>query len=223
VIRRLPVIAGAAALAIACRFGTDTSLFSPVHLIVTPESLAFRGRAGDTLLPDRYLTVNSMEKVQGRWGAFEDGSWFFLAENEGDLPSLVTVAPRPGGLGPGTYAASIWVVAGADTVRIPVTLDLAPVAAVTGRWAGRADTLHIVLQLEQRGAAVTGSGTVAAPVGGVGVTGTWTDPNLSLMLDGPADTLRLVAVLSNDNVLTGTLARSVTPGSPTVPLTLYRQ
>ena len=85
------------------------------------------------------------------------------------------------------------------------------------------DTLHVTLQLEQQGAAVTGSGTVAAPVGGVGVTGTWTDPNLSLTLDGPADTLRLVAALSNDNVLTGTLARSVTPGSPTVPLTLYRQ
>lgn len=222
-IRRLRVIAGAAALAIACHFGTDTSLFSPVHLIVTPESLAFRGRAGDTLLPDRYLTLNSVEKVKGRWAAFEDGSWFFLAAGDGDLPSLVAVAPRPGGLGPGTYAASIWVVAGTETVRVPVTLDLAPVASVTGRWAGRADTLHIALQLTQQGSAVTGSGTVGAPVGSVAATGTWTDPNLSLVLDGSADTLRLTAALQDDNVLSGTLARSATPGAPPVPLVLYRQ
>jgi len=219
--RRLLIIAGAATLAIACRFGTDVA--PPLHLIVTPESLAFHGRAGDTLLPNRYLTMSFAEKVEGPWTASEDGSWVLLASNEGELPFFLTVAPRPVGLGPGIYSASIWVVAGSQSVRIPVTLGLAPVASLSGRWAGRADTLHVTLQLEQQGAAVTGSGTVAAPVGGVGVTGTWTDPNLSLMLDGPADTLWLAAALSNDNVLTGTLARSVTPGSPTVPLTLYRQ
>ena len=219
---RLLVFAGAAALAIACRFGTDSAP-PPLHLIVTPESLAFHGRAGDTLLPDRYLTMSFAEKVEGPWAGFEDGSWFFLATDRGELPFFLTVAPRPTGLGPGTYAASIWVVAGDQTVRVPVTLDLAPGAFVRGRWAGWADTLHVALELEQQGTGVLGSGTVGAPVGAVAVTGTWTDPNLSLLLSGAVDTLRLVAALSNDNLLTGTLARLVTPGSPTVPLTLYRQ
>lgn len=219
--RRLLVIAMAAAVALACRFGTDMP--PSLHLIVTPESLAFHGRAGDTLLPDRHLTMSFAENVAGPWTAAEDGTWFFLATDAGELPFFLTVAPRPVGLGPGTYAAAISVVAGSQTVRIPVTLELAAAASVSARWAGRADTLHIALQLAQQGSAVTGSGTVAAPVGEVAVTGTWTDPNLSLVLRGAADTLRVVAVLSNDNVLTGTLARSPAPGSPTVPLTLYRQ
>ena len=216
------VNAGAAALAIACRFGTDAPARSP-HLIVTPDSLAFNGRAGDTLLPDRYLTMSFSEKVVGPWAAFEDGSWFFLATNRGELPFFLTVAPRPVGLGPGTYAASIWVVAGNQTVRVPVTLDLAPTAFVRGRWAGRADTLHVALELQQQGAGVTGSGTVGAPVGGVAITGTWIDPNLSLVLGGAVDTLRLTATLQDNNVLTGTLAKSATPGAPAVPLLLYRQ
>ena len=219
--RRLLVIAGAAAIAIACRFGTDVP--PSLHLIVTPESLAFHGRAGDTLLPDRYLTMSFAEKVEGPWTAFEDGPWFFLSSGAGELPFFLPVAPRPVGLGPGTYSASIWVVAGSQSVRIPVTLDLASAASVSGRWAGLADTLHVTMQLEQQGSQVNGSGTVGAPVGSVAVNGVWSDPNLSLVLASSRDTLRLMAALLNDNVLSGTLARSPTPGGPSAPLRLYRQ
>ncbi|PYP20215.1 MAG: hypothetical protein DMD54_01110 [Gemmatimonadetes bacterium] len=115
-------------LALACRFASDEGATGvpPVTLFVTPESLVFRGRAGDTVLPDRYLTLSFVDNVSGRWSAFENGSWFFLPTTEDTLPFFLTVAPRPAGLGSGTYAASIWIVAVNDTVRVPVLLELSP-------------------------------------------------------------------------------------------------
>jgi hypothetical protein len=212
------------ALAAACRFASDEDARGVplVPLLVAPDSLAFHGRAGDTLLPDRYLTLEAATSVSGGWTASEDGSWFFLPETEGMLPSLLTVAPRPAGLAAGTYAASIWIVAGNDRVRVPVTLELALAASVSGRWVGRAETLHVALDLHQSGSQITGSGTVAEPVDRIDVTGTWTDPNISLILGAAADTFRFTGSLLDDNALAGTLARTG-PGASSAALTLYRQ
>src|SRR6266516_413901 len=200
---RLVVIA--IALAAACRFASDEDARGVplVRLLVTPDSLAFHGRAGATVLPDRYLTLDAATSVSGRWTASQDGNWFFLPETEGMLPSLLTVAPRPAGLAAGTYAASIWIVAGNDRVRVPVTLDVA-------------------LDLNQSGSQIIGFGTVAEPVGRIGVTGTWTDPTVSLILSGATDTLRFNGSLLDDNALDGTLTRTGT-GASSAALTLYRQ
>jgi hypothetical protein len=212
------------ALAAACRFASDEDAGGVplVPLLVTPDSLVFHGRAGDTLLPDRYLTLDVATSVSGRWTASEDGSWFFIPETEGMLPSLLTVAPRPAGLAAGTYAASIWIIAGSDTVRVPVTLELSLAASLSGRWVGRAETLHVALDLHQSGSQITGSGTVAQPVGRIGVTGTWTEPSISLILSGATDTLRFDGSLFDDNALGGTLTRTGA-GASSAALTLYRQ
>jgi len=212
------------ALAAACRFMSDEDARGVplVPLLVTPDSLAFQGRAGATLLPDRYLTLDAATSVSGRWTASEDGSWFFIPDTEGVLPSLLTVAPRPAGLASGTYAASIWILLGNDTVRVPVTLELSPPVSLSGRWVGRAETLHVALDLHQSGSQITGSGTVAEPVGRIDVTGTWTDPSISLILSGATDTLRFNGSLLDDNALGGTLTRTGA-GASSAALTLYRQ
>jgi len=219
---RLVVIA--IALAAACRFASDEDARGVplVRLLVTPDSLAFHGRAGATVLPDRYLTLDAATSVSGRWTASQDGNWFFLPETEGMLPSLLTVAPRPAGLAAGTYAASIWIVAGNDRVRVPVTLELSLAVSLSGRWVGRAETLHVALDLNQSGSQIIGFGTVAEPVGRIGVTGTWTDPTVSLILSGATDTLRFNGSLLDDNALDGTLTRTGT-GASSAALTLYRQ
>ena len=222
--RSYRVLVTAIALGVACRFASseDTNGVPIVPILVTPDSLAFHGRAGDTLLPDRYLTIAFGANVHGTWTAHEDGSWFLLPVTSESEPSLLTVAARPAGLGAGTYAASIWITTGNYTVRVPVTLELALAASVSGRWVGRADTLHVALDLTQTGGQVTGSGTVAMPVGRVGVTGTWTGPGISLVLAAPSDTLRFVGSLLDGNALAGTLTRTGA-SPPSVPLTLYRQ
>ena len=122
--------AALAGLALGCRLGTDAQPSAPAasapRFLVTPDSLAFHGQVGDTVLPDQYLSMGYEANVSGRWTASEDGSWFFLASIGDTLPFFLPVGPRPVGLAAGTYVASIWVCAGKDTLRIPVTLLLDP-------------------------------------------------------------------------------------------------
>lgn len=120
--------AALAGMALGCRLGTDAQPSAPAALtprfLVTPDSLEFHGQAGDTLLPDQYLSLGYEANVSGRWTGFENGSWLLIPSGGDTLPFFLPVGPRPTGLAAGTYSASIWIIAAQDTVRIPVTLRL---------------------------------------------------------------------------------------------------
>jgi hypothetical protein len=220
--RSAPLVLALAGWALGCRLGTDARvpLTAAPRLIVSPDSLAFRGRAGDSVLPDQYLSLSLDAKVSGRWQGFEDGSWFFLASGGDSLPYFLPVAPRPAGLAAGTYSASIWILAGPDTVRVPVTLRLDTALSLTGRWVASQDSTRLALDLADSAATLSGWGTTSPPERRVAVTGARSATTVALTLTAADVTFRFAGSLVDANAIAGTLTGG---GLAALALTLYRQ
>jgi len=219
--RGAPFAAALVSLALGCRLGTDVHVpGSAPHLVVTPDSLAFHGRVGDTVLPNQYVSISYDADVSGRWAASENGSWLVIPSGGDTLPFFLPVGPRPSGLAAGTYAASLWVAAAEDTLRIPVTLQLEPAASLSGRWVAEQDSLRVTLDLSDSGGTVTGWGMAGPPARGVVVAGTHSDPAVTLTLTASDVTFRFSGSLVGTDALAGTLSGGGLAG---VLLTLYRQ
>ena len=219
--RGAPLAAALVSLALGCRLGTDVreSVSAP-HLVVTPDSLAFHGRVGDTILPDQYVSISYDANVSGHWAASENGSWLIIPSGGDTLPFFLPVGPRPSGLAAGTYAASLWVAAAGDTLRIPVTLQLEPAASLSGRWAAEQDSVRLALDLSDSGGTVTGWGTASPPARAVVVAGTHAGPAVTLTLTASDATFQFSGSLVGSDALTGTLSGGGLAG---LVLTLYRQ
>jgi hypothetical protein len=220
--RRAAVAAALAALVCSCRIGTEARVPAVVapRLLVAPESIAFHGRVGDTILPDQYLSLSLDANASGRWIGFENGSWLLIPTGGDTLPFLLPVAPRPAGVAAGTYAASIWIIGAIDTVRVPVTLQLDSSISLSGRWAASRDTLRLGLELADSAGTVRGQGTVGPPDRSVAVAGVRSDTTVSLTLTASDAILMFTGSLVSDDLLAGTLTGGGWSG---VSLTLYRQ
>jgi hypothetical protein len=222
-VRRAVVLAAAlTVLASACRIGTDARApVSPApRLLVTPESLAFHGRVGDTILPDKYLSLSLEANASGRWIGFENGSWLLIPTGGDTLPFFLPVGPRPAGVAVGLYSASIWIIAANDTVRVPVTLQLDSVVSLSGRWAASQDTLRLGLDLADSAGTVRGQGTISPPARSVVVAGVRSDTTVSLTLTASDSIFVFTGSLVGDDLLAGTLTGGGWGG---VSVTLVRQ
>ena len=219
--RRLARLTALAALACGCRLGTEARIPASrtPRLIVTPESLAFRGRAGATLLPDQYLSIGLDTVVSARWSVHSNATWFLLWWPWDTVPFFMHVGGRPAGLAPGSYSASIWIVVPADSLRIPVTLQLDSAASLAGRWAASQDSARMTLDLSDDNGSVAGTGTLAPPASPVSVAGTRSDTTVALTLTAGGATYRFSGLLVGDTTLVGTLTR----GAAGLAMTFYRQ
>jgi len=132
------------------------------------------------------------------WVANSDVSWVAVSPPRATAPSLVWVAADIAGLPAGSYAGRITVTTTSGDgmeATVPVTLTLAPVSSLTGRWAGGKDTVAISLTLVHVDTVLTGSGTVQA-VRAVRVVGSYR---------APAARLTLTAADSSVTTFTGSL------------------
>ncbi len=219
--RRLARLLLLAAVTSGCRLGTEARVpdTRAPRLIVTPESLAFHGRLGATLLPDQYISIGLDTVVSARWHAYVSANWFLLAATGDTVPFFLHVGGRPAGLAPGSYSASISIVVPTDSLRIPVTLQLDSAASLTGRWAASQDSARIILDLTDSNGSVAGTGSIAPPASPASVTGTRSDTTVALTLTAGGATYSFSGLLVGDTTLVGTL----TGGTAGLALTFYRQ
>jgi len=170
------------------------------------------------------LTVTEVDVRPVRWTASADAPWVQLATGGDTLPYFLAVGVTSGGLGVGTYAATILIQrteGGRETRTIPVTVTLAPVVSLDGRWVGTSGNVAVSLNLGELGGSVSGWGSLSAPSRVVAVAGTYTPPNISLVLLAQAgDTTRVTGSFANDNTIAAVLNdRALTNAR----ITLYRQ
>ena len=191
---------------------------------VDPSSLSFNGRAGGLDPPSQNVTVSEVNVRPVRWTASVDAPWLRLSSGGDTLPYFLGVGVKAAGLGVGTYTATILLQrseGGREARSIPVTLGLQPVISLRGRWVGTADTVAVYLNVREQGGIVSGSGSLTNPSRVVAVAGTYTPPNISVVLVAPGgDTTRVTGSFTNDN----TIAVVLNGGSLTnAQVTLYRQ
>ena len=218
-----PAIAAAlTALAWGCRIGTEARMPARMapRLVVTPESLAFRGQVGDTALPDQYLSLSLDAGAPGRWYGSENGSWMFIPTVSDTLPFFLPVAVRPAGLPAGSYGADVWIVSANDTVGVPVTLQLDSAPSLTGRWVAAPDSARIVLDVSDSSGVVVGSATASPSARTLEVAGTRSGTSVSLTLAAVDETFRFAGSLVRSDLLVGRLSGA---GVSDLPVTFFRQ
>ena len=191
---------------------------------VDPASLSFNGRAGGLDPPSQNVTISQANVRPVRWTASVDAPWLRLSSGGDTLPYFLGVGVKTAGLAVGTYTATILVQrseGGREARSIPVTLGLQPVISLGGRWVGTADTVAVYLNVREQGGIVSGSGSLTDPSRVVAVAGTYTPPNISVVLVAASgDTTRVSGSFTNDN----TIAVVLNGGSLTnAQATLYRQ
>jgi hypothetical protein len=155
------------------------------RLAVTPPALAFTGLSGGVAPPRQVLTVDAIGGGTLPWVVSADVSWISVAPASATAPTVAWVAADIAGLPAGSYAGRITVTTTSREgmqATVPVTLALASVVSLSGRWAGGKDTVAIALAITQVDTLVTGSGTLNVPLQSVRVVGSYRDPAVRLTL-----------------------------------------
>jgi len=196
----------------------------PPRLVVSPPSLAFTGVAGGIGPPRQPLTVDAIGTGWLTWAASADVPWLSVSPASDTAPAVTWVAVLVPGLQPGAYAGHLTIETTSGPfmrVPVPVTLDLAPVLSLTGRWAGATDTVTVALTIAQTDTIVAGSGTLNPPLTSVSVAGTYRHPSVRLTLRAPDSTVTTFSgSLVNENAITGVLDGG---RLSSYPITVFRQ
>ena len=198
-------VALAVLVAVACRnFGEPAP-----RLVATPPALDFAGVAGGIAPPPQALTVDAIGSGTLPWVASADVPWISVSPPSATAPSLVWVAVDIAGLAAGSYLGRITVsTTSGDGMQatVPVTLALAPVVSLNGRWAGGKDTVAISLTLAHVDTLLTGSGTLNGPTRAVRVVGSYGDPAVRLTLTAPDSSVTTFSgSLVDNNTMSGVL------------------
>jgi len=205
------VRAGLAALLAWGAFGGACRNFGEPapRLAVTPPSLAFTGVSGGNAPPRQALTVDAIGGGQLSWAASADVPWVSVSPASATAPTVAWVAADIAGLQAGSYAGRITVTTTSGEgmqATVPVTLALAAVVSLSGRWAGGQDTVTISLAITHVDTVLTGSGTLNPPLRAVGVIGSYVDPAVRLTLTASDSSVTtFTGSLVDNNAMLGVL------------------
>jgi len=109
-------------------------------LTVAPTTLSFRFETGRAAPASQALSVSSsVRSVQftAAVSTTSGGNWLSLSPASGTTPATLMVSVSPSGLAVGTYAGSVQITApdaAAGSQTVPVTLTVAPMAAVIPQY-----------------------------------------------------------------------------------------
>lgn len=102
---------------------TLTVRSSSGSVAVSPSSLTFSYQQGGTVPSAQSLSVTSGSTVSFTDSA-SGGSWLSVASTSGTTPGSISVSAHPGTLAAGTYTGTVTVTSSANSVSIPVTLQI---------------------------------------------------------------------------------------------------
>ena len=106
-----------------------TILASQPLLAASPRALRFHAAAGATGVLQQSLLVRNTGGPQLLWQSevsVEGGDWLSVSPTAGEAPTRARVSANPGGMAPGVYHGRVNLVAGGQTVDVPVALVISP-------------------------------------------------------------------------------------------------